>query len=74
MEQYLTHMLDKGKIDPMKFLGDSKSKNGKNYFRISKEDIDRIFHLLGTEEISTILSLLMTKKVMTVGIQWHRGF
>ena len=49
MEQYLTHMLDKGKIDPMKFLGDSKSKNGKNYFRISKEDIDRIFHLLGNK-------------------------
>ncbi|CDW81484.1 ww domain containing protein [Stylonychia lemnae] len=49
VEQYLTMLLDKGKIDPLKFQLDKHTKSGRGYFRISMEDINRIFHLLGNK-------------------------
>eukprot|EP00347_Sterkiella_histriomuscorum_P000446 403375837 len=49
VEQYLSVLLEKGRIDPSVFKLDRSNKNGKGYFKVQQEDIERIFHLLGNK-------------------------
>ena len=41
--------MDKGRLDPSKFLLSNTIKYGKSFFKLLKEDVDHIFHLLGNK-------------------------